>query len=550
MKITLNSSGYFQRDRTRFIPVGVNYWPGSCGVELWQAWPAAEIQNDLDVVARLGLNTVRFFLRWQDFEPAPGVYADGIFDHLAQMLAWCRERGLAAQPALFVGWMSGGIFWPDWRQERNLYTDPFMVERSIAFARRAATLIVKYDDTLLGIDLGNELSCLPDDRTAPPSSVVRWCEAITRAIRSAYPEALIVSGTDHNTVTSDTGWRLGQMPGTDYYSMHSYPVPAWQPVAFDGMTDPLCQSLLPTYTGFGRAFGPVLLQEFGTIVTFGARQQDAYLRSILPACWAAGANGFLWWCLRDIAAPIHPYLRNGFEGTLGLVDQADQIKPGLEYFVEFAAAVATLPDPECTSSPLGFYIPEHYYPVDNPASTGQTPHELSVYLTLARHLAAGSVKAWQVVRGGLPIPEAVKTLIVPGALLPVNEAEMITDWVKAGGCLVWHAPDPVNWGPAYIRLLGAKPVDYYSPCPIQVHAFGKEWHFDRFPRSIQVEVEPTTASVLGRDNKGRPVVLTNQVGQGRVTYALPCVEEAIAAVSGDRELRQAWQDWYEGMFIY
>jgi hypothetical protein len=377
--------------------------------------------------------------------------------------------------------------------------------------------------------------------------VVGWCEAITRSIRSVYPQALIVSGTDHNTVTADTGWRLGQMPGTDYYSMHSYPVPAWQPVAFDGLTDPLCQSLLPTYTGFGRAFGPLLLQEFGTIVTFGAAQQDAYLRALLPACWSAGANGFLWWCLRDIAAPVYPYLTNGFEGTLGLVDSSGKVKPGLEYFVEFAAAVADLPEPDCSLAPLGFYIPEQYYPVDNPASTGQTPHELSVYLTLARHLAGGPGKTWQVVRGGKPIPQAVKTLIVPGALLPVNEAEMLTGWVGAGGRLVWHGPDPVNWGPAYINLLGAKPVDYYSPHPIQVQAFGKEWRFDRFPRSIQVEVELTTARVTARDDKNRPVVFTNRVGAGQVTSALPCVEAAIAAVSGDRALRQAWQVWYEGM---
>ena len=33
-----------------------------------------------------------------------------MFKRLAQMLTWCAERGLYAQPSLFVGWMSGGVF--------------------------------------------------------------------------------------------------------------------------------------------------------------------------------------------------------------------------------------------------------------------------------------------------------------------------------------------------------------------------------------------------------------------------------------------------------
>ena len=72
--LTLNTDGYFSLDGKRFVPVGVNYWPGSCGVEMWRRWPEAEIQHDLEVLRSLGLNSIRFFLRWQDFEPDPGEY--------------------------------------------------------------------------------------------------------------------------------------------------------------------------------------------------------------------------------------------------------------------------------------------------------------------------------------------------------------------------------------------------------------------------------------------------------------------------------------------
>ena len=155
--LVVDGDGYFAVDGTRFVPVGVNYWPGSCGVEMWVRWPVDEIRHDLEVLRSLGLNSIRFFLRWQDFEPQPGDYQAEMYNRLAQFLGWCAERGLYAQPSLFVGWMSGGTFWPEWKAGRNLFADPFMVERSVAFARRAAQVIATFDGHLLGIDQGNEI---------------------------------------------------------------------------------------------------------------------------------------------------------------------------------------------------------------------------------------------------------------------------------------------------------------------------------------------------------------------------------------------------------
>ena len=94
--LTFDGKGYWRLNGARFVPVGVNYWPGSCGVEMWQSWPVDEIQHDLEVIRSLGLNSIRFFLRWQDFEPAPGLYASEMFDRLAEFLTWCRDRKLYA----------------------------------------------------------------------------------------------------------------------------------------------------------------------------------------------------------------------------------------------------------------------------------------------------------------------------------------------------------------------------------------------------------------------------------------------------------------------
>ena len=543
--LTLDERGYFLLTGKRFVPVGANYWPASCGVEMWPQWPASEIQHDLDVLKSLGLNSIRFFLRWQDFEPEAGRYDPTTFDRLAQLLAWCSERGIFAHPSLFVGWMSGGIFWPSWRRRRNLFCDPFMIERSIAFARKTAEVIAPFHAHVLAVDLGNELDDLPDSQAAPPSSIIDWCRAICEAIRNTYPNCLIIAGTSENPTTGDSGWRLGQQPGTDLYSVHGYPVPGWHPVDFDGMTDPFCQSFLPFYTKVTRAFGPVLVQEFGTLVTFGRQQQDRYLRAALPACWEAGANGFLWWCLRDIPARVHPYVKGRVESTLGLVDAHDRVKPGLEYVVEFGHSLDSRPKPEPPSGDVGLYFPRHFYQREDQQNPGNVPDRLSRWMLVVNFMLRELGHAVRMVRGDLPLDPGVHTLVVPGARLGSDEVEALAAWVSAGNQLVWHGIDPHGWGHECTRLLGARPVDYRAARAAHVAAFGDVWAFADYPRGVRAEVVPGGAKVVTRDEAGLPVLLTNKLGQGVVIYALPLVEETIAQVAGDRDQRDRWRTWYD-----
>ncbi len=545
--LTLDQQGYFSHNGQHVVPAGVNYWPGSCGVEMWLRWPEAEIRHDLALIRDLGLNSVRFFLRWQDFEPQPGEYDATMFDRLAQFLAWCGEYELWAQPSLFVGWMSGGTFWPAWKGERNLFADPWLVERSAAFARRAAETIAPFHARLLGIDQGNELCCLSDSVAAPPERVIAWCAAINAAIRDPYPQALIISGNEQNQIVNDTGWRFEAQPGTDLYSMHGYPVPAWHSLDFDGMTDPLCQSLLPFYTQIARAFGPVMVQEFGTIVTFGQRQQDEYLKAVLPACWVSGANGFLWWCLRDIRADVHPYLSNRFESMLGLVDDQDRVKPGLEYFIEFARSIHEWPALSVDDADaVGLYWPRHYYHRDAPLNPGNQPQRLSRWLAIANWALRQIGHYTRIVR--LPLPNDLKTLLIPGAVLDALEVQALEKWVSEGGRLIWHGLDPVNWGHELVQLLGARPVDYRSVRPARIDAFGQTWMLDTYRRGMRVELRADTATILARDGDRLPVLLHNHHGQGRVIYALPLVDENVAQNAGDPERRNRWLQWYNGMY--
>lgn len=543
----LDAQGFFTRSGRRIFPLGVNYWPASCGVEMWRVWPEREIQRDLDLLRQLGFNCVRFFLRWQDFEPEAGRYSALAFRRLGLFLDGCRKRGLIAQPSLIVGWMSGGIFWPEWKRERNLFADPIMRRRAVRFAAKAAAVCARFPETVLAIDQGNEICCLPDCLAAPPAAVASWCEAMSAAIRQGHPTALVISGNEQNQIVADTGWRFGAQPGCDLYSMHAYPNSAWHSLPFDGMTDPLGQSLLPFYVKCARAFGPVMVQEFGTIFTIG-RCCDEYLRAILPACREAGANGFLWWSLRDFDADGHPYNKNAFEGPLGLVGLDDRVKPVLSYFQEFARQWPAELAPVVDQGDIALYWPRHYYLRDDPLNPGNDPRVVSRRLVIANFTLGQLGHRVGIVRGDRPLDGiSAHTIVIPGVALTASEVSALTVWVKTGGRLVWHGIDVATWGEALSELVGASPADLCAPRAEGVAAFGARWDFHDFPRHTFLQVRPEQARVVAADKKGHPVVLQHELGRGQVAACLAQPDDAFAAQSDLREVRHLWKRWYAGM---
>ncbi len=543
----LDAQGYFTQSGRRIFPLGVNYWPASCGVEMWRTWPAGEIQRDLDLLLELGFNCVRFFLRWQDFEPKAGRYSSTAFRRLAEFLTWCAERSLITQPTLMVGWMSGGIFWPDWKQNRNLFDDAFMVKRAVRFAAKAAKTCARFPETVLAIDQGNELCCLPDCTGASPAAVTEWCRTMSAAIKRGFPGVLVISGNEQNQIVTDSGWRFDGQPGCDLYSMHAYPNSAWHSLSFDGMTDPLAQSLLPFYTRCARAFGPVMVQEFGTIFTIG-KCCDEYLHAILPACQLAGANGFLWWSLRDFDADGHPYNKNAFEGPLGLVGPGDAVKSVLRFFQEFARVLPTLPAPAVDQGEIALYWPRHYYLRDDPLNPGNDPRALSRRMVIANFTLSQLGHRVGIVRGDRPLSGiSAHTIVIAGAALTASEVSALTSWVKAGGRLVWHGIDVTTWGDALSELVGASPADLCAPRADGVAAFGSSWDFHDFPRHTFLNVLPAQAKVVAADQRGHPVLLHHALGRGQVAACLPQPDDTFAARSDDRSNRERWTRWYAGM---
>ena len=512
--LTIDTYGYFNDGGERFVPIGAAYWPASCGADMWQAWPEEEMQSDLDLLREAGLNTVRFFLRWQDFEPTVGKYDDAIFGRLEEFLDWCATRGLRAQPVLFAPFSSGVTLGPAWRGRRNWFQDDSMRQRAVDFAFTAARAIGRHLPSLLSIDVGHELCRLPDSASATVAHIRSWCQSVTSAIRGAAPKALIVCGNGSDLITRETGWRLGEMAGCDFLAMHSSTLPQDHPVTCDGLRDPLCQSLLPMYTEIARSFGPVLVQDIAVAPAGGHLQPDVYLREVLEACWKAGANGFIWTAFRDSKLAGPAAYRPGVEGSFGLIDERGSVKPGLEYFCDFARGLNDLARPRLSANYVGLYLPKHYYPRDNPENAGNEPREVSRSIATANYHLRNAGHSVHFVRGDRPINARTRTIFVAGVHLRPDEAAALRAWVEAGGRLIWHGPDPLNWGHEYDRLLGSTPIDYRAAREVIVDWAGAQWKVGVYPREMRVQIETATARVVVTDDTGLPVVLRHDLGKG------------------------------------
>ncbi len=518
--------------------MGANYWPGSCGVEMLQAWPADEIRRDLDLAAALGLNTIRYFARWDHLEPRLGTLDQRMVGRIAEFAGWCGERGLLAHPCLFVGFMSGGHFWPQGMEGRNPFTDPALVERGEIMVRAVAEQLRPHADHLLALDLGNEPSAIDAAASAGPLATAAWCGRMVRVAKSALPGLLVCVGNDQNQIVGDRGWPFTAQTDCDFLSVHGYPVPGWHPIPFDGMADPLAGELLPAYTACARAFGPVLVQEFGTIIGNGPERMRSWLERTLAGCRAAGANGFLWWCLRDVTARCHPYRKVGFEQRLGLLDGQGRPRLGSEPFWERVRewTAAPVPPPQ-PAGDVAIYWPASRDQRDPQTAVGNTSEALGQRLLACWNALRTAGRTPVIVRHDQPLPDL--PLVNPGAAVGIDEAQRLAAWVRQGGRLLWHGIDHATVGSDMEDLLAAKPIDHRLPMMAELPTAAGPLRCAAYPRRVCLEMDPGPALVLVRDGRGIPQAALAANGAGWILWT-PALLDAAGLEPDNRPALAAW----------
>jgi endo-1,4-beta-mannosidase len=318
--------------------LGVNYWPARTAMGWWSDFDVAEVAADFARIAASGLDSVRVFLTWAEFQPAPEEVDRRMLDRLVAVADIAAREGLALVPTFFTGHMSGVNWIPAWalggtdRDDRfrvvsdgrvtgsglrNWYSDRVVASAQAALASETVAALAGHEAVWMW-DLGNENS----NCVVPPSrpSARDWLRQIGSAIRLADPKARVTVGLHMEDLEEDR--KLGPREvaeQSDVLSMHGYPIYArWA----DGPTD---EELLPFLADITRWLGggrDVWFSEFG-LPTY--RRGDpvgeqarldsrtplvdedraaAYTERALTALQRAGCIGAMLWCYSDYDSAV------------------------------------------------------------------------------------------------------------------------------------------------------------------------------------------------------------------------------------------------------
>ena len=345
--------------------LGVNYWPSRTAMAWWSRFDLGEVAHDFDRIAASGMDSVRVFLRWEDFQPEPDRVDRDALRRLVEVANAAVDEGLGLVPTLFTGHMSGVNWIPGWalggtdRDERfrvvsggrvvgsglrNWYVDADLSRAQALLAGEAATALAGHA-AMWAWDLGNE----PSNCVVPPGRDHgrRWLGQMTSAIRAADATVPITIGLHMEDLEHDR--ELGPREAAevcDFLTMHGYPIyAAWA----EGATD---EHLVPFLARVTRWLGDgadVLFSEFG-LPTFGAgargesmlvaeAEAARYTARVLEGLRGEACTGAMVWCSADYAPGVWsepPLDEATHERSFGVWRADGSAKPVLAELAAFA----------------------------------------------------------------------------------------------------------------------------------------------------------------------------------------------------------------------
>lgn len=366
--------------------LGINYWPRRSAMAMWRRFDLGEIREDFARIAGLGLDTVRFFLRWDDFQPRKEAIEATMLGRLETVVELAADKGLRTMPTLFCGHMSGVNWLPVWTLDpatphgrfRTIAGDvesPYgigdfytgaLLEAQLLFARAAGERLRRHPG-VLAWDLGNEFSNLR--RPASEHEAAEWSRRLTDALQesSGIP---VTAGTHGEDLTRDNKLRLSSLCAPyAFATMHGYTVYS----AFTrNRLDPEVVPYLAALTAsFSRK--PVVFSEFGNptcppgrrsphervampdeppnppvppddphLSPYACLDEDemaAYCTAVLERLHADGRLGAYWWCWADYADELRatpPFDLAPHELSFGIVRSDGSEKPVAAALAAFA----------------------------------------------------------------------------------------------------------------------------------------------------------------------------------------------------------------------
>src|SRR5438067_628800 len=99
--------------------LGINYWPITSAMYWWRHFDEDEFSWDAARIRAAGFDSIRIFLLWDDFQPAPNWISIPKVRNLIKVADIAAAEGLSLIITLFTGHMSGANWLPPWALERT-----------------------------------------------------------------------------------------------------------------------------------------------------------------------------------------------------------------------------------------------------------------------------------------------------------------------------------------------------------------------------------------------------------------------------------------------
>lgn len=511
---------------------------------MWHSYDADLVRTELQTLHEHGLGVTRSFLFWPHAVPEPGVLDEDVLDRFADFLDAHHELGMQTIPTFLVGHMSGENWDPAWRAGRDVYGDVWMVAQQ-AWYIEAVTQRFADHPAVCGWLISNEMPNY--DRSGDRATVSSWARIVAHAVRAGGGRQPLSFGDGAwgvEVTGADNGFSVRDLAAlSDFVGPHVYPM-GDDPVRQHVRAAFICE--LTTVAGL-----PVVLEEFGVTSDFTSDEHAAdYYRQVLHLSLLAGATGWLAWNNTDFdnLGDRDPYRHQPFEQHFGLTDVTGQAKPQLLEMHRFEQVLEAIDLPRCRRAPspvallVSAYLdaPDNWF-VDPVHRTDVFRNAEQAYIALRE---AGLAPAVIRESDGLPAEPAVW-------ILPSTKAVTTPTWhrlreLALSGATVfasygtgdaqaqrgpwWTGMEPLFGARHTLRYGLVEPIvddevlvrfdedfgDIEAGETITIPVAGS-----RDGRAI-LPVESTEATVVARDQHGRPVLLRATRGAGRaVLCTLP-----------------------------
>lgn len=516
--------------------LGCNYWASNAGTDMWIKFDEKAIRDDLEILTANGVEYMRVFPNWRDFQPVkvlrnwantfeeyvmnddsaptnPYYIDETMIERFRIFCDICKEYNVKLIVGIVTGWMSGTMLVPTALNGKDLFCNP----SALLFEQRFIKGFVegvKDKDNIIAWDLGNECNCLGDIRDSQDHTKCdvssSWTYLISNAIRSADNTRPVASGmASLSPERAKAIWNL-QEHGECIDILTTHPYTYFHPNCSNDYYTSIRSTLHATaetryYSDISGK--PCFVEEIGTLGNSlcSDKVSGDFMKVNLYSNWANDNMGLLWWCANEQNELTNvPYSWGMLEVELGMIDRNRKPKTYLKemkYFSDFLKS-------------LDFELPKPKYDAVCIVPRGYAPWD-SFGVAFASYILAKQAHLnIKFCFSDDELPDA-KTYILPSMRhYRTLKFYNLKEKVKNGATL-------------YISSNGAFIQDLSGFAGIEITdsaASHKKVEFNFKGKSFSVatdriyKTKALTAEVLATDTDGNPVITRNQYGKGTVCY--------------------------------